>query len=109
MESPAIKEQSEHYPKDWERKVPKRVRMLKTVRAEIPYGYRCTATRKKDYTVWVNIHGAVTAIMPDGKLGLKPDEFEIIEWHITRGRGIKLETENGIAAIPFSCGPHRSS
>lgn len=35
-----------------------------------------------EYYVWVNSYGAVSAILPNGEqLGLKPDEFEVIEWH----------------------------
>jgi hypothetical protein len=32
--------------------------------------------------VWTNSYGAVAAVFEDGeKLGLKPGEFEIVEWH----------------------------
>lgn len=82
--SPALQFQSEHYPASWHGKVPKRVRMAKTVRPDIPISESLgiAAKRQKEYEVWVNSHGAVSAICENGKrLGLRPYEFEVIEWH----------------------------
>lgn len=82
--SPALDYQSRSYPIPWYGKVPSRVKMTKTVRPDFP----CSLTQIGqaligiEYPVWVNSHGAVTAILPNGeKLGLKPDEFEIVEFH----------------------------
>ena len=84
-ESPALTYRSEHYPPSWNQKVPTRVRMAKTVYSDVPVfmtgGERLAALAGAEYDVWVNSQGAVTAILEDGKkLGLKPYEFEIIEW-----------------------------
>jgi len=35
----------------------------------------------QEYHVLVNQNGAVTAITPEGELGLKPNEFEVTAWH----------------------------
>ena len=83
--SPALTHRSKHYPAAWHQKVPKRVRMAKTVYSDVPVfmtgGERLAALDGKEYNVWVNSQGAVTAILEDGqRLGLKPYEFEIIEW-----------------------------
>lgn len=32
------------------------------------------------YFAWTNAHGALSAVLPGGNLGLKPDEFEVVEW-----------------------------
>ena len=85
---PALKVQSEYYPASWHSKVPKKIKMAKTVTSSSKPFYSInneptlTAENDKEYECWVNSHGAVAAIMPDGRhLGLKPYEFEIIEWH----------------------------
>lgn len=82
----AIQYQSEHYPPAWDGMVPKSVRMLKDVHSDIPLilpggTFSCDAGRV--YQVIANSHGAVSAwVGPenDDFLGLKPDEFEIVEW-----------------------------
>jgi hypothetical protein len=59
--------------------------MVKTVRSDVLLrvcaGGSLVAFRHHDYDAWVNQHGAVAAILSGGELGLKPDEFEVIEWH----------------------------
>lgn len=84
--SPALTFQSEHYPASWQNKVPKRVRMAKTVLPDFPFNLTwpeslcCNAN--SEYDVIVNSHGAITAILSEDKrLGLKPYEFEVVEWH----------------------------
>ncbi len=80
--SPALRFQSDYYPSAWHRKVPKKVKMTKTVRSDLPIPPFLSAPVDHEYFVWVNSHGAISAIFEDGKqLGLKPCEFEIIEWH----------------------------
>jgi hypothetical protein len=88
-DSPALQYRSEHYPASWNQKVPRRVRMAKTVTSELPpivlvsQGLsRLAAIGGREYDVWCNSHGAVTAILEGGELlGLRPYEFEIIAWH----------------------------
>ncbi|MDD5367478.1 MAG: hypothetical protein PHQ40_00470 [Anaerolineaceae bacterium] len=86
QESPALKYQSHLYPASWHGKVPLRVRMAKTVYPDFPFlatGY--FAREGEIYPVYVNSHGAVSAIIEtasgSGGLGLRPHEFEIAEWH----------------------------
>ncbi|MFD2274145.1 hypothetical protein ACFS07_32580 [Undibacterium arcticum] len=39
------------------------------------------AFRGMELDAWTNSYGAVAAVFSDGrKLGVKPDEFEVIEW-----------------------------
>jgi len=85
-DSPALKEQSKHYPSSWKGKVPKRVRMTTTVRTDVPLPPFLTAERDLEGDVWVNSHGAVSILLEKGALGLKPYEFEIIEWHEQGGK-----------------------
>ena len=66
-------------------RIPLKVRMNITVESELPFPlcldvWPCVFNR--EYYVTVNSYGAVTAIHEDGTtLGLKPGEFQIIEWH----------------------------
>jgi hypothetical protein len=88
MSSPALKERAKDYPKHWRGQVPALVDMLTTVQSELP---PCLGARQaiegETYPVWVNSHGAVSAVFPDGnKLGLKPTEFVVVKFHAT-GRG----------------------
>jgi hypothetical protein len=86
--SPALTTQSKHYPRGWEGNVPLMVHMLTTVRPDFicllakPSDHDMICTKGERYFVDVNMHGAISAIMQDGrKLGLKPDEFTIVAWH----------------------------
>lgn len=84
--SPALAFQSEHYPAAWHGKVPKRVLMAKTVRPDFPANLTWPSDsccdEGQEYEVLVNSHGAVSARLENGKnLGLKPYEFEVVEWH----------------------------
>lgn len=88
MSSPAFIERSDHYPEDWKGKVPTVVRMMKTVRSELPLAIspQLTAVAGAEYPVYVNSHGAVSAVFPDGSiLGLKPMEFVVVKLQITHG------------------------
>jgi hypothetical protein len=89
IDCPALHSQSKHYPARFMGRVPKTVRMLRTVQADEPMRFMpdwsdLIAEKGMTYPAWTNSHGAVTAIL-DGRrrLGLKPDEFEITEWHET--------------------------
>ncbi len=87
MESPALFGVSAHWPKKWDR-VPKRVLMLSTAVPDHllamvnPKLRGLAAVKGQDYLAWVNIHGAVSAVLPgDHRLGLYPAEFEVVEFH----------------------------
>ncbi len=67
-------------------KVPKTVCLRRTVTADFIPGLGYLSSHKAgggcDYPAWTNSYGAVCAVFSDGsKLGLKPDEFEVVEWH----------------------------
>lgn len=85
--SPALNWQSDKkgflYPKEFCGRVPLKIRLTKRVTSDLPASSpEMSAEANKAYFVWVNSYGAVAAILPDGKtLGLKPKEFEVIEWH----------------------------
>lgn len=92
LQSPALKEQHKSddraaYPANYRGRVPLKVKMAKDVRPDMPMflpGHNVDVIAKADceYYVWVNKHGAVTAILEDGsKLGLLPQEFDVIVWH----------------------------
>jgi hypothetical protein len=59
--------------------------MAKTVRSDIPFllsGFQRVALEGHEYDAWVNSHGAVAAVLDKGeRLGVRPYEFEVIEWH----------------------------
>ncbi len=90
MESPALFGVSAHWPKKWDL-VPKRVLMLRTAVPDHllamvnPELRGLAAVKGQDYPVWVNRHGAVSAVLPgDHRLGLYPTEFEVVEFHNTQ-------------------------
>ncbi|MFG0356577.1 hypothetical protein [Pseudomonas sp. zbq_11] len=88
IDCPALHKRSSSYP--FGDRVPRTVRMLKTVTADpmpgigLAYikGKAPVANKGQSYPVWTNSHGAVTAVMEDGtRLGLRPAEFEVESWH----------------------------
>lgn len=84
--SPALSHRSEHYPATWGDRVPKRVRMAKTVHPDFPFfmngGDASVGLKDQEYDAWVNSHGAVAIVLSNGELlGVKPYEFEVIEFH----------------------------
>lgn len=82
MPSPALTYQSDSYPASWHGKVPKRIKMAKTITSDFPFPPVLRALKDDVCDCWVNSHGAVAAILCDGqRLGVKPYEFEVIEWH----------------------------
>ena len=95
---PALREKSKHYPARFKGRTPKTVRMLQTVTPDGPCaladpscaGMRAEAGR--EYDAHTNTHGAVCAHLPGGKqIGLKPAEFEIVEWFAKDGETIIRE------------------
>lgn len=88
QDSPALQRQSDAWPTGaFGSRVPKRIKVTKTVHADILYAFLTpavipTAHAGTIYPVYVNTHGAVAAILPDGtRLGVKFQEFEVIEFH----------------------------
>lgn len=88
LDSPALKLRSNSYPVVWKQRVPKRVAMRHSVKADFPFLLKSGLEEKmvaysgQEYPCYVNSHGAVSLILPIGELlGVKPDEFEVIEWH----------------------------
>ncbi len=89
-------------------KVPLRVKTTQPVRSDIPTtvgspnDLSCDAGG--EYYVWVNSYGAVSAILENGEqLGLKPEEFDIIEWHSLPERFIVAEvSKSWVMGIPVA-------
>ena len=83
LDSPALKDQSEIYPPNFRGRVPLKVKMACNVRGNLHFCPPGTIARVEEtYEVWVNRNGAVAAILPNGlQLGLKPAEFDVVEWH----------------------------
>ncbi|MFG0500781.1 hypothetical protein ACF8MH_26215 [Pseudomonas sp. YQ_13] len=88
IDCPAIHKRSSSYP--FGERVPRTVRMLKTVTADPMPGIGLAyikgdpplAKSGQTYPGWTNSYGAVTAVMEDGtRLGLRPEEFEVDSWH----------------------------
>jgi len=68
-------------------RVPVRVRLTKSVHTDVLPGVGFIssdprfAVTGQTYPAWTNSYGAVAIVYPDGrKLGVKPDEFEVVEW-----------------------------
>ncbi|MFZ2489847.1 MAG: hypothetical protein WA208_00045 [Thermoanaerobaculia bacterium] len=86
---PALRERSEFYPARFEGRVPKRIRITARhgVTADPPLCYFAEnrdlfVEGGKVYDAWTNSHGAVAAILANGKqLGLRPAEFEVVDWY----------------------------
>lgn len=84
LQSPALKQKSSSYPPAWEGKVPLKVRVLTKACSDVPafIAPPIVIDKGAEPYVYVNAHGAVSAIIGSGyTLGLKPSEFEVIQWH----------------------------
>jgi hypothetical protein len=86
--SPALGWQSDKpgefaYPANFRGRVPLKVKLAVRVLPDLPFVPAGTVAEKDhEYYVWVNSYGAVSAILPNGeKLGLRPEEFDVVEWH----------------------------
>ncbi len=89
IDCPALHEKSKLYP--FGDRVPKKVKMLKTAMSDpVPLFMQLhkrepikplVASCDSTLDCWTNKHGAVAVLINGEKLGVKPDEFEIIEWH----------------------------
>ncbi|RON88472.1 DUF4406 domain-containing protein [Pseudomonas fluorescens] len=88
IDCPALHKRSKSYP--FGDRVPRTVKMFTTVTAD-PMPGVASALLQGDapicregeiFSVWTNSHGAVAAVLPNGKhLGLRPAEFEVDTWH----------------------------
>ncbi len=80
MKIPALEKKSEHYPDHFKGRVPKRIRMLTTVSSCIPFS-GLMVVKSGVYEAWTNSHGAVSAVIRGQNLGVKRDEFEVVDWY----------------------------
>ena len=65
----------------WGGKIPARVKMLKDVHSDLPFIKPALVVyRGFEYEVSCNPFGALSAYVNNEQLGLKPDEFEVVEW-----------------------------
>lgn len=89
-QSPALTFQSDDYPAHYNCRVPLKVVMVKDTRSDVPFMPVQDAVillKGVSYYVWVNSHGAVAAITPEGKeLGIKRNEFRVVKWHPVTGK-----------------------
>ncbi len=82
LKSPALRARKGGYPDRFCGKVPRLIRPRRTIRPDLPFLAQpgCVARAENVYLAWTNSYGAVAAVIPGGNLGLKPDEFEVVEW-----------------------------
>ena len=78
---PAREFQAADYPPEYRGRVPRTVRMLRTVHSDLPWPMERgpVAVKGREYRAWTNSHGAVSAWVDGELLGLKPGEFEVSE------------------------------
>lgn len=89
VDCPALHARHAHKGYPFGDKVPKTVRLKQTVMTDTIPGTTMfispnplVAPDGFTYPAWTNSYGAVCAVFPNGdKLGLKPGEFEVTEWH----------------------------
>lgn len=88
IDCPALHKRSKNYP--FGDRVPRTVKMFTTAVADPMPGIGSALLRGDGpicpegqiFPVWTNSHGAVAAVLPDGRrLGLRPAEFEVDTWH----------------------------
>lgn len=88
--SPALTHQSKGYPANYRGRVPKKIKMAKTLYPDEIGGISLAKPGTmleldQVYECWVNSHGAVAGYCDNGqKLGVKPGEFDVVEWHETK-------------------------
>ena len=59
--------------------VPKTIILSKTIRGDFPLYHHIVAEPGK-YEAYCNPYGAVSVKTPNGDLGLRLDEFEVLDW-----------------------------
>ncbi len=97
---PALKHHAKGYPVRWNDRTPKTIRMLRHVTPDAlcamvdPTARDMAAENAGEYPAWTNSYGAVCAVFPDGRrLGVKPAEFEVVEWFEADGVTVTREPE----------------
>jgi hypothetical protein len=82
LRSPALRIRKPGYPARFNGQVPRLIRTRRTIRPDFPFlaSPGCVAREANVYLAWTNSQGAVAAVIPGGNLGLKPDEFDVVEW-----------------------------
>lgn len=107
---PALKHKDTSYPRSWNGRTPKAIRMLRDITPDaicaIADPMRNTRAEKGlEYQAWTNSYGAVCAVFPDGqKIGVKPHEFEVVEWFEADGVTVMREPEK-VAPETWTGGP----
>lgn len=92
VDCPALHELAQDYPIRFAKRVPKTIVMRQTVVPDLGWllkgdDRRIVAIQDCIYKAWTNSHGAVAAVMNNGKmLGVKPDEFQVDSWHRPKER-----------------------
>lgn len=85
IDCPALHERCHDKGYPFGERVPAKVRPTRNVYSDFAWlrsEAAPVAYHGRDYEAWTNSYGAVSAVVEDGqKLGLRPDEFEVIEWH----------------------------
>lgn len=95
--SPALTHQSKLYPANYRGRVPKKIKMAKTLYPDEIAGFKLgkpgtMLELNMVYDCWVNSHGAVAGYCDNGeKLGVKPGEFDVVEWHETKTQNDQAE------------------
>jgi hypothetical protein len=83
LTSPALRGKSPEYPAEYNGRVPKKIKMLCTVVQ--PDSLLWSARNEGIYDAWVDIYGAVSAVLENGTLvslgSIEPRAFEVVEWH----------------------------
>jgi hypothetical protein len=109
IDCPALHKRSKSYP--FGDRVPRTVKMFTTVVADpmpgiasgLLQGDGPICPEGKIFPAWTNSHGAVAAVLPDGKrLGLRPDEFEVDTWHTD-----PKSYPDRLCHIDYTAHPHR--
>ena len=99
--SPALTHQSKLYPANYRGRVPRKIKMAKTLYPDeiegISLGKPGTMLElNMVYECWVNSHGAVAGYCDNGeKLGVKPGEFDVVEWHETKTQNDQALPQGG--------------
>jgi hypothetical protein len=81
--SPALRGKSPEYSPEYNGRVPKKVKMLCTVYQGDSLLW--AARNEGIYDAWVDIYGAVSAVLENGTLvslgSIEPRAFEVVGWH----------------------------
>lgn len=93
LDSPALRRQSKSYPAAWDGRVPRRVRLLENVNSAPPGRYRfllaigfkvrplCRGVVGQVYDCVVGQEGNTAIITEEGLIRVRPNEFQVEEWH----------------------------